>query len=141
MNNERVYIYIYSIYSNSTLPYLTKSRKHPEISPPLSFLQSPTIICTSSNTGITTYEDSMKNHESNVSAIHTVSIANLLSLRATHSQFGPASRPLTQRLILVEDRATYESVYRATMVRSRSGLPIDSRRAVEEGEKTRAVSR
>lgn len=139
MNNERVYIY--SIYSNFTLPCLTKSCKHPEISPPLSPLQSPTVICSSSNTGITTYEDSMKNLELNVSTIQIVPIANLLSLRATHSQFGPASRPLTQRLILVADRATYESVYRATMVRSRSGLPIDSRRAVQEGEKTRAVSR
>lgn len=139
MNNERVYIY--SIYSNFTLPCLTKSCKHPEISPPLSPLQSPTVICSSSNTGITTYADSMKNLELNVSTIQIVPIANLLSLRATHSQFGPASRSLTQRLILVADRATYESVYRATMVRSRSGLPIDSRRAVQEGEKTRAVSR
>lgn len=139
MNNERVYIY--SIYSNFTLPCLTKSCKHPEISPPLSPLQSPTVICSSSNIGITTYADSMKNLELNVSTIQIVPIANLLSLRATHSQFGPASRPLTQRLILVADRATYESVYRATMVRSRSGLPIDSRRAVQEGEKTRAVSR
>lgn len=139
MNNERVYIY--SIYSNFTLPCLTKSCKHPEISPPLSPLRSSTVIYSSSNTGITTYEDSMKNLELNVSTIQIVPIANLLSLRATHSQFGPASRPLTQRLILVADRATYESVYRATMVRSRSGLPIDSRRAVQEGEKTRAVSR
>lgn len=139
MNNERVYIY--SIYSNFTLPCLTKSCKHPEISPPLSPLQSSTVIYSSSNTGITTYEDSMKNLELNVSTIQIVPIANLLSLRATHSQFGPASRPLTQRLILVADRATYESVYRATMLRSRSGLPIDSRRAVQEGEKTRAVSR
>lgn len=128
MNNERLHIYMYSIYSNSTLAYLTKSCQHPKIR-------------TSSNTGITIYEDSMKNQELDVSAIQMVSIANLLSFQATHSQFGPASRPLTQRLILVADRTTYESVYRATMVRSRSGLPIDSRRAVEEGEKTRAVSR